>query len=40
MEKYILTIVRKIPNSGLSSTLSPSENRKADFRSFFAVRTM
>ena len=35
-----LTIVRKIPNSGLRSTTSPSVKMNCFLRSFLAVRTM
>ena len=35
-----LTIVRKIPNSGLRSTTSPSVKMNYFLRSFLAVRTM
>lgn len=37
---FSLTIVIKMPNSGLSDTLSPSVKINFFFLSFFAIRTM
>lgn len=37
---YVLTIVKKIPNSGFKSTQSPSEKINCFFLSFLAVKTM